>query len=111
MCGIFGIINTKEKIDENRVLAVRDVLTHCEPEDEDIYISNHSNTILARRGELNIDRVHCGRYLFAQNISIEHMIILHFCDRFSQLSETFIYDYKAEVERLIGPEAISVKVN
>ncbi len=28
MCGIFGVINTNEKIDEGRVLAARDLLAH-----------------------------------------------------------------------------------
>ena len=39
MCGIFGVINTKEKIDEGRVLAARDVLAHRGPDDAGIYLS------------------------------------------------------------------------
>jgi asparagine synthetase B (glutamine-hydrolysing) len=33
MCGIFGVINTAEKIGESEVLAARDVFTHREPDD------------------------------------------------------------------------------
>lgn len=40
MCGIFGVINTKERIDESRVLAARDVLAHRGPDDAGIYFSN-----------------------------------------------------------------------
>ncbi|MFN3874054.1 MAG: asparagine synthetase B family protein, partial [Ignavibacterium sp.] len=39
MCGIFGVINTKEIIDESRVIAARDVLAHRGPDDAGIYIS------------------------------------------------------------------------
>jgi asparagine synthase (glutamine-hydrolysing) len=39
MCGIFGIINTKEKIDEGRVIAARDILAHRGPDDAGIYFS------------------------------------------------------------------------
>ncbi len=39
MCGIFGVINTKEKIDEGRVLAARDVLAHRGPDDAGVYFS------------------------------------------------------------------------
>ena len=39
MCGIFGVINTKEKIDEGRVLAARDILAHRGPDDAGIYFS------------------------------------------------------------------------
>jgi asparagine synthase (glutamine-hydrolysing) len=40
MCGIFGVINTKEKIDESRVLTVRDILAHRGPDNAGIYFSN-----------------------------------------------------------------------
>jgi asparagine synthase (glutamine-hydrolysing) len=40
MCGIFGVINTKEQIDEARVLAARDVLAHRGPDDAGIYFSD-----------------------------------------------------------------------
>lgn len=39
MCGIFGVINTKKKIDESRVVAARDVLAHRGPDDAGIYTS------------------------------------------------------------------------
>ena len=39
MCGIFGVINTNEKIDEGRVLAARDILAHRGPDDAGIYLS------------------------------------------------------------------------
>ncbi|MFN3694792.1 MAG: asparagine synthetase B family protein, partial [Ignavibacterium sp.] len=39
MCGIFGVINTKEKIDESRVIAARDVLAHRGPDDAGVYFS------------------------------------------------------------------------
>ncbi|MEP0860862.1 MAG: asparagine synthase (glutamine-hydrolyzing) [Ignavibacterium sp.] len=43
MCGIFGVLNTKEKIDEGRVLAARDLLAHRRPDDAGVYFSlgNH----------------------------------------------------------------------
>lgn len=43
MCGIFGVINTKEKIDESRVLTARDILAHRGPDDAGVYFSpgNH----------------------------------------------------------------------
>ena len=40
MCGIFGVINTKDKIDESKVIAARDILTHRGPDDCGIYFSN-----------------------------------------------------------------------
>ncbi|MBK7629855.1 MAG: hypothetical protein IPJ23_03970 [Ignavibacteriales bacterium] len=47
MCGIFGVINTKDKIDEGRVLAARDILAHRGPDDKGIYISKDANVALA----------------------------------------------------------------
>lgn len=54
MCGIFGVINTKEMIDESRVIAARDVLAHRGPDDAGIYFSfshssNQPNVALAHR--------------------------------------------------------------
>ncbi|MDP2364647.1 MAG: asparagine synthetase B, partial [Ignavibacteria bacterium] len=40
MCGIFGVINTKERIDEGRVIAARDILAYRGPDDAGIYFSN-----------------------------------------------------------------------
>lgn len=39
MCGIFGVINTKEKIDEGKVIAARDIMSHRGPDDSGIYFS------------------------------------------------------------------------
>lgn len=54
MCGIFGVINTNEMIDEGRVLAARDVLAHRGPDDAGLYLSCtnasiHPNVALAHR--------------------------------------------------------------
>ena len=54
MCGIFGAINTNEKIDEGRVLAARDTLAYRGPDDSGLYItcthaSLHPNVFLAHR--------------------------------------------------------------
>ena len=40
MCGIFGVINTKEIIDEGRVIAARDILAHRGPDDSGIILSH-----------------------------------------------------------------------
>jgi asparagine synthase (glutamine-hydrolysing) len=39
MCGIFGIVNTKEKIEEKKFLSVGDVLAHRGPDDSGFYFS------------------------------------------------------------------------
>ena len=49
MCGIFGVINTKDKIDEGRVLAARDILAHRGPDDSGLYITPDKNAVLAHR--------------------------------------------------------------
>lgn len=54
MCGIFGVINTNEMIDEGRVLAARDILAHRGPDDAGLYLSCtnasiHPNVALAHR--------------------------------------------------------------
>ena len=49
MCGIFGVINTKEKIDEGRVIAARDIIAHRGPDDLGIFISPDKTTALAHR--------------------------------------------------------------
>ena len=46
MCGIFGVINTKDKIDEGRVLAARDILAHRGPDDKGIYFSPNNERSL-----------------------------------------------------------------
>lgn len=52
MCGIFGVINTKEKIDKSRVLAARDILAHRGPDDAGVYFSpgNHRSFANAQDG-------------------------------------------------------------
>ena len=49
MCGIFGVINSKEKIDEGRVIAARDIIAHRGPDDLGIFISTDKTTALAHR--------------------------------------------------------------
>jgi len=49
MCGIFGVINSKEKIDEGRVIAARDIIAHRGPDDLGIFISPDKTTALAHR--------------------------------------------------------------
>ena len=43
MCGIFGIVNTKEKIDEKKFLSVGDMLSHRGPDDSGFYFSQNQN--------------------------------------------------------------------
>lgn len=43
MCGIFGVINTKEKIDVNKVIEARDILKHRGPDDEGLYLSGFNS--------------------------------------------------------------------
>ena len=49
MCGIFGVFNTKEKSNEGKVIAAREILSHRGPDDAGIYISNDGNIALAHR--------------------------------------------------------------
>lgn len=54
MCGIFGLINTKEVIDESRVIAARDILAHRGPDDAGVYFSQRgSHFDKAQRDILN----------------------------------------------------------
>ncbi|MCX8104712.1 MAG: asparagine synthase (glutamine-hydrolyzing) [Ignavibacterium album] len=54
MCGIFGVINTKEIIDESRVISARDVLAHRGPDDAGVYFSQTKSRFdKAQRDTLN----------------------------------------------------------
>lgn len=54
MCGIFGVINTKEIIDESRVISARDVIAHRGPDDAGVYFSQTKSRFdKAQRDTLN----------------------------------------------------------
>ena len=49
MCGIFGVIEFKDKIDAQRVINARDILRHRGPDDAGLFISDDGNVALAHR--------------------------------------------------------------
>jgi asparagine synthase (glutamine-hydrolysing) len=119
MCGIFGVINTKEKIDEGRVLAARDVLAHRGPDDSGLYLSCthasiHPNVALAHRRLSIIDlspEAHqpmgSGRAHGAERIAIRTQILEqsaertetlntdHYAPRYEIVFNGEIYNYKS----------------
>jgi asparagine synthase (glutamine-hydrolysing) len=44
MCGIFGIVNTKDKIDEKKFLTVGNILSHRGPDDSGFYFSQDQDS-------------------------------------------------------------------
>ncbi|GMU96956.1 asparagine synthase (glutamine-hydrolyzing) [Ignavibacterium album] len=89
MCGIFGVINTKEVIDESRVIAARDILAHRGSDDAGIYFSfshssNQPNVALAHRRLSIIDLSPAGHQPMTTNDG-----------RFTIVYNGEIYNYKS----------------
>ncbi len=49
MCGIFGVINNNQPVDENKVIAARDIIEHRGPDDKGIFVSPDKSAALAHR--------------------------------------------------------------
>lgn len=49
MCGIFGVINPNEIIDERRVISARDAIALRGPDDSGLFISKNKTAALAHR--------------------------------------------------------------
>lgn len=55
MCGIFGVINTKERIEKGKVLAARDVMANRGPDDAGLYFSQENDRSLDYARDENIE--------------------------------------------------------
>lgn len=88
MCGIFGVINTKEKIDESMVITARDIIAHRGPDDSGIFISSDKTVSLAHRRLSIIDLTSAAH----QPMTID--------DRYTIVFNGEIYNYKDLTSRL-----------
>uniref|UniRef100_A0A7V3E7K9 asparagine synthase (glutamine-hydrolyzing) n=1 Tax=Ignavibacterium album TaxID=591197 RepID=A0A7V3E7K9_9BACT len=94
MCGIFGVINTNEMIDESRVISARDVLAHRGPDDAGIYFSFSHSSI-----QPNVALAH--RRLSIIDLSpAAHQPMTSEDGRFTIVYNGEIYNYKELIHRL-----------